>query len=135
MKILNILSILMLCLCLSGYTQCQTMSDEYILRELKRREPTQITLQASYSEVFKATINVFQDFNINILRKNYEDKLILGTCYYEVPMRIGIYGAFFKEGGRNRIEIIIKVQGGWFSANYILNKIKEEVELQKKLTP
>ena len=138
MKASKIVLLLVLCLCLCGYTRLQIMSDEYILRELNRREPSEAILKASYPEVFKATISVFQDLNINIIRKNYEAKFIFGNCFEEDRMRYcldptGIYGAFFEDNGNNGTKISIKCQGPWFSSDFILNKIKEEIELQKKM--
>jgi len=131
MKASKIVLLLMLCFCLCGYTHLQIMSDEYILRELNRREPSEAILKASYPEVFKATISVFQDLNINIVRKDYESKLIFGNCFEEG--RTGIYGAFFEDTGNNGTKISIKYQGPWFGSDFILNKIKEEIELQKKI--
>jgi len=110
----------------------ERMPDSYYLNQLKEiKKSNEITLQKPYADIFNAVINVFRDLNINILKKDYEGKVVFGAYYAEGCYTV--YGVFFEEDGRDKTKIIVKSNGAWFSDDFVFNKIKEEIELQKKL--
>jgi hypothetical protein len=110
----------------------ERMPDTYYLNQLKEVKKTkEIIIQKSYADAFNAVINVFRDLNINILKKDYEGKVVFGAYYTESCYTV--YGVFFEEEGKDKTNIIVKSNGAWFSDDFVFNKIKEEIKLQEKL--
>ena len=120
-------------LCICGFTSPQNQPDQFYLDKIKDHTPSIVVVHATYPETFKATINVFRDLNINILKKDLSGKMILGTHIIQGVLVACSYGVFFTNEDSGEIKVSVKVHGNWFDGDYVVNKIKDEVELQKKL--
>lgn len=131
MRLLAIIFLIPIYLCLCGYVSLQNQSDEYYIDKLKQHDPSVLIVQSTYPEAFKATVNIFRDLNINILKKDFQTKMILGAYY--AAGSFAAYGAFFEDDTNGRTKISIRVHGAWFGGEYIIKKIKDEIELQKKI--
>ena len=101
--------------------------DRYInnLEQSDRFE--EIVIEGSYQEVFQAVLTVFHDLSLVIPKKDFEGKKIYGVIYGE-----GQRLALFKEEN-GKIKVVLKSSGFYYDDRIILEKIQEEIELQKRL--
>lgn len=132
MKVMKLFLICALYFSLCGYIFFQDQPDSYYLEKLNQAQGSvQITLDASYAEAFRATLDVLRDFNINIVKKGYDAKTILGAYY--IGDCYAVYGIFFEEGPEGKTNLTVKASGKCFSAEFIFNRIIAEVKVQKGL--
>ena len=99
------------------------------------REDKQITLDCSYKEAFKATVSVFHDLGIAILKKEFDGKEIFATDFtLAAAGSASRYLVSFKQDGD---KVLINIRKSTFTYNYesdfIFEKIKKELDIQKKL--
>ncbi len=105
----------------------------------RTKHSKEIILNASYLEAFRATIFVFRDLDIRIYKKDYKNKVISAT--FNVTSYKSGYGeayrVFFEKGSENRTKIVLKIvklsSQMYYKEETILDKIQEEIELQRKL--
>jgi len=118
--------------CASVSMGLERMPDSYYLNQLKEiKKSKEVIFQEPYSNIFNAVTNVFRDLNINVLKKDYEGKIVFGAYY--APGCYTVYGVFFETYDKDKTKVTVKSNGAWFSDNFVFNKIKEEIELQKNL--
>ncbi|MFA6321658.1 MAG: hypothetical protein WCY36_07375 [Candidatus Omnitrophota bacterium] len=102
---------------------------DYVSTLDKKQE---ITIETSYNEAFKASINVMRDLNISIICKDYEKRMVIGT---RLPEDYGSdYGIYFDVLSPKLVKITIKTRGQWYDNAFISKKIEDEIALQGKLS-
>lgn len=106
-------------------------TNAYIKDFRKQSKSKQTILKASYLEAFKAVISVFRDLDIKILKKDLEGKVIFGSLYPE--KYFNHYAVFFEDKPENEIEVTLKASGMLLDQDFILEKIREEIDFQRQL--
>ncbi len=125
-KIIYLIFILIL---LSSCASLSEKGDIYLNNLEKHKHSKEIVVNSSYDEAFNAVIEVFRDLGINVLKKDYENKKILGSLYPEHYWNH--YGVFFSDAGDNKIKITLKATGFLLNEDTILEKIKEALSQPK----
>ena len=97
---------------------------EYYLNYLSKTSAVEVQSDSSYDIAFRASVNVLRDLNVNIIKKDYEERVIVGAYYSS-----GCFSAYsvnFKtSNGKTVIEI--KGRGAWFSSDFIADRIQKEI--------
>lgn len=127
-------------------TGCSTMSNKEISRCIRDIENSprseEITIEGTYKEVFQATVEVFHNLCIQILEKDFDNKRIFGINYVVKEFLTSNAGSdryiisFEPNLKNNEVKITIKsipLVRYHFTTEFILQKIQEEIELQRKL--
>ncbi|MCK9614715.1 MAG: hypothetical protein M0R48_04320 [Candidatus Omnitrophica bacterium] len=125
-KIIYLIFILIL---LNGCASLSEKGDIYLNNLEKHKHYKEIVVNSSYDEAFSAAIEVFRDLGINVLKKDYENKKILGSLYPEHYW--SHYGVFFSDVGDDKTKITLKATGFLINEDTILEKIKETLSQPK----
>ncbi|MCK9573039.1 MAG: hypothetical protein M0R20_01370 [Candidatus Omnitrophica bacterium] len=125
-KLIYLITILML---LTGCASLSEKGDIYLSNLEKHKHSKEIIVNSSYEEAFSAVIEVFRDLGINVLKKDYKGKKILGSLYPEHYMNH--YGVFFTEESNGKTKITLKATGFLINEDAILEKIKEVLSQPK----
>ncbi len=125
-KIIYLIAILIL---LNGCASLSEKGDIYLHNLERQKHSKEIVVSSSYDEAFSAVIEVFRDLGINVLKKDYKEKKILGSLYPEHYWNH--YGVFFSDIRDNKIKITLKATGFLINEDTILEKIKETLSQPK----
>ncbi|MFA5305443.1 MAG: hypothetical protein WDL99_07290 [Candidatus Omnitrophota bacterium] len=112
-----------------GCASLSEKGDIYLHNLERHKHSKEIVVSSSYDEAFNAVIETFRDLGINVLKKDYENKKILGSLYPEHYMNH--YGVFFSDMGDNKIKITLKATGFLINEDTILEKINETLSQPK----
>ena len=134
----KITSLLILVTMITGCTTVSQNINNAIISFKNYGPAEKIEVNASYKDTFQAVINVFHDLDIAILKKDYEDKIILGTISSPAGITANVgtikYVIIFSQKAEDRIEIVLKSSTRTVTKkSFILRKIQEELALQKKI--
>jgi len=91
----------------------------------------ELIADTSYKEAFKAVNNVFNDTNTLLVKKDFDGKEIAAT--YCVGCGRTNYVVLFEVINNQTTKIVLKATGMYLDADIMIDKIKKEIELQKKL--
>ncbi len=117
--------ILVSLLALFGCMSLPEKADYYLKNLRNTKHAVEITVNVPYLKVYDSTIIVFKDLGVNILKKDFEGKVIFASFYPK--QYLNHYAVFFDDlAGRTRI--VLKATGFLLNEHVLLQKIKEESE-------